>query len=927
MAKQLHPPVTTLDVTDGVTTVTDVKEIDVTGASVADGGNGQAQLTIAGSQVKVTTNDTTPDFLSNKVTAGAGISLNILNPAGDEELEIVAAGGGGSLNAFNGTTKPIYPADTELLQIPFAALSAGVLSDAETDKDTQLTFYSQYDITTPASGANDAFFQDVLIYLDGEGADEDTTISDLSLVGNTVTFTGGAKLDDAATKFNATTSFYFPGTGTDSIRIPATNTLYDLRSGNFTIEFFFRREGAGGSNARIFATRDGATIAGLLIEDDAGVIKFSASSDGLSYDYANGVTIIASPTLNEWYHIAIERNRRVNSYSLDSLNVYVDGVLAHSVTLDPFSIDVLYFDPGGSARWTLGGSSITSNSLNGRIEQFRTSLGNARYWSNFSVPKSAFGTALDDTHDPFESQVFFYHPGEGTNGQASIPDITSLQLTTTLNGGMTLSNSQTKFNATTSIQFDGTDDYYVVDSSSDGFLEFSAPDVAWTFDCWVRFDATGNAETIVGNYRPTVEWAWSIVKNASDQIVLTVHEDDVLFDVLTHTTTLSAATWYHVHACVDFVANKLYLAIDGVLETANIVNATFVGWFGDTNIGARQNSGGTFIEFLDGNLEQVRFTYGFNRAGATVVLPTAAPPLYPIAYDLYGKNVYVNVTGDGTDATQDAIADVGRRAIDTTDLNIQSGLLQSITQVVFTDSTTSMEFDNDDTKWFQIPFPVGGLGDKWTIELYYYPNTTGNEEVLISNKQTGGTTGFELKRQTNDRLAVTLDGDNNIEAASQATVSGQWHHISVQSANGIVNVSQQGRNNIFGFGIPAPNLGTNPFYVGRRPVGVGSSNPANGFIGYVRITLGAWRYPYYFNNRKNTNLSGLIPPVNTVPVTTPATITLGSQTVLNLTNSTPEQLNQLLHNKDATETTITVAIDNLEDDNATVTLDTSILAI
>ena len=924
MAKQLHPPVTTLDVTDGVTTVTDVKEIDVTGATVADGGNGTANLTIAGSQVKVTTNDTTPDFLSNKVTAGAGITLNILNPAGDEELEIVAAGGGGALTPFNVTTKPIFPADFEEIEIPFPALSGGILSDALTDVDGELCFFSQYDVTVPRAGEDDAFFQDVLIYFDGEGADEDTSIADLSLVGNVPTFTGGAKLDDGATKFNATTSFYFPGTGTDSVRIPATDNLFDLRSCQFTIEFFMRREGTGGSNARIFATRDGATIAGLLIEDDAGVIKFSASSDGISYDYANGVTIIASPTTNEWYHIAIERVRRISSFSLDKLRVYVDGVLAHTVALDPFSRDLIYFDPGGSARWTLGGSSITSNSFNGRIEQFRVSLNNPRYWNNFPVPKSPFGTSLDDTYDPFESQVLFYHPGEGTNGQASIPDITTLQLVNTLTGGMTLSNAQVKFNATTSIRFDGVDDYYEVGSTTDLFLDFTSSNTAWTTDFWVRFDALGSAEYIVGNYRDTVEWVYTIYKNAGNQMVLEFWEFDAIFDQIVHSTVLVAAQWYHVHACVDGNAGKLYLAVDGVLETANIVNAEFPFFQNDFVIGMLRNAAGTPGNFLAGHLEQMRFTQGFNRAGAAVVLPTAAPPLYPIDFDIFGKNVYVNITGDGTDGTQDAIVDVGRR---NTPITVSAPLLQSNSQPIFNDSVTSMEFDNDDTKFIIIPFPVGGFPDEWCIELYYYPNTTGAEEVLISNKQSGGTTGFELKRQTNDRLAITLDGDNNIEGASKATVASQWSHISVQGANGIVNVSQAGRNNIFGFGIPPINIGTDPFYVGRRPPGVGTSDPANGFIGEVRFTIGAWRYPIFVNNRRNTNLNDLLPPVNAVPISTDPTITLGSKTTIETVGGTTSQLNQILHNKDAVNGNITVQVKNTADDNAPVVLSGNILSI
>ena len=97
MAKQLHPPVTTIETTDGITTVTDVKEIDFTsGAVVTDGGNGSAQVAISGTtdeQAKVSANDTTTDFLLNKIVAGTNITINELNDGGNETLEVVAAGG------------------------------------------------------------------------------------------------------------------------------------------------------------------------------------------------------------------------------------------------------------------------------------------------------------------------------------------------------------------------------------------------------------------------------------------------------------------------------------------------------------------------------------------------------------------------------------------------------------------------------------------------------------------------------------------------------------------------------------------------------------------------------------------------------------------------------------------------------------------
>ena len=43
-------------------------------------------------KVKVTENDTTPDYLANKIVAGQNIGLLVLNPGGDEKLEISVVG-------------------------------------------------------------------------------------------------------------------------------------------------------------------------------------------------------------------------------------------------------------------------------------------------------------------------------------------------------------------------------------------------------------------------------------------------------------------------------------------------------------------------------------------------------------------------------------------------------------------------------------------------------------------------------------------------------------------------------------------------------------------------------------------------------------------------------------------------------------------
>jgi hypothetical protein len=55
-------------------------------------------------KVKISANDTTTNFLENKLVAGANVTLNVLNEGANETIEIVSSGGGASVwGAITGT--------------------------------------------------------------------------------------------------------------------------------------------------------------------------------------------------------------------------------------------------------------------------------------------------------------------------------------------------------------------------------------------------------------------------------------------------------------------------------------------------------------------------------------------------------------------------------------------------------------------------------------------------------------------------------------------------------------------------------------------------------------------------------------------------------------------------------------------------------
>ncbi len=75
------------------------------GQSTTNPSGNHAQITITDHNVRVDSSDTTPAGLAAKLVAGTGISLTVLSPGGDEQIEITNTGGGGSgITSINGDT-------------------------------------------------------------------------------------------------------------------------------------------------------------------------------------------------------------------------------------------------------------------------------------------------------------------------------------------------------------------------------------------------------------------------------------------------------------------------------------------------------------------------------------------------------------------------------------------------------------------------------------------------------------------------------------------------------------------------------------------------------------------------------------------------------------------------------------------------------
>lgn len=199
------------------------------------------------------------------------------------------------------------------------------------------------------------------------GSDASTTVTDEA--GHTVTATGNAQIDTAQSKFGGA-SCLFDGTG-DYISVTNNDDLY-LGSKSFTLDLWYRLNAypATGNHFALFTHTNGTDL--LLL---------SVFTDGLGahgyYAYFNGWGAFreASQSLNTWYHVAFVRSGSLFAF-------YHNGSLLGSKQSLTSGL------PQISANLTISYRNAGSpDYFNGWIDEYRLSVGIARYEGNF-VPES-----------------------------------------------------------------------------------------------------------------------------------------------------------------------------------------------------------------------------------------------------------------------------------------------------------------------------------------------------------------------------------------------------------------------------------------------------------------------------------------------------------------------------------------------------------
>jgi hypothetical protein len=221
----------------------------------------------------------------------------------------------------------------------------------------------------PARRLPDAFTK-LLLHCDGVNAS--TTFTDSSANAFTVTPNGNAQISTAQSKFGGASAL-FDGSG-DYLSI-ADHADFEFGSGDFTIDWWMRPSGLGGSQT-IITKRAGLADSGSfhVFASGASVLFYASSSGSGSWEVASGVAL-GTIADNTWSHHEVVR-------SGNNFYCFKDGVQTGSTSSALTLVD--------EAHPVLIGGEAAGQYYNGCIDELRISKGIARHTSAFSPPTAAY---------------------------------------------------------------------------------------------------------------------------------------------------------------------------------------------------------------------------------------------------------------------------------------------------------------------------------------------------------------------------------------------------------------------------------------------------------------------------------------------------------------------------------------------------------
>ena len=306
--------------------------------------------------------------------------------------------------------------------------------------------------------------------------------------------------------------------------------------------------------------------------------------------FSGGFEIPFTPTNNTWYHIAVTRQANV-------IRMFVDGVQGRDSSGNLLSTtDTTNFAYGN---YLLPGD-ISNSAYRVRFDDFRVTIGSARYTADFTPPAEELPAT---NGDPYFASVQLLL-------QDSLLD-ESLQNQTLNSTNASTSALVVKYGSS-SLEFTGG---YLTNPQTG----ISLGNGDYTLEFWLYLNSTGTATRYIwdtanfgsSNYRPEI-WVQS-------DTTMTLYAAGYRLD---SNPVLSLAKWHHIALVRNGGVAKWY--IDGQDETASLIGAE-QDW-GASAAGTIIGESYSGVNPLNGYIDSLRLTRGIARYTANFNPPIAAFP-------------------------------------------------------------------------------------------------------------------------------------------------------------------------------------------------------------------------------------------------------------------------------------------------------------
>ena len=660
----------------------------------------------------------------------------------------------------------------------------------------------------------DPYFKYVTMLLPGNGTNgaQNNTFIDSSTNALALTRNGNTS-QGTFSPYNPNWSIYFAG---NNYITSASNAVFAPGTGDFTVECWVNIQTlpASGAIAPIFQNDSGLTSTSdkfwFGVYNNARTYQLYLGRHTTSTNSAVNWT----PSVNVWYHIAIERQSGTTL-------MFINGV--QQTVTNSTAMNGISFGQNG----VMAGAISTPYYLTGYISNMRYIVGAALYTSSFT-PSTTPLTTTSQGASASQVEWLVCQSNRFIDNSSNAFAVTG-----------TSSPSVQRFSP-----FSPPSPYSVATNGGSGYFDGSGDNLQVT---------TATAAVVVTGGAFTLE-AWAYNLNSGGSYYMMISEDDgsstgqcfqfrvnanklelVYFTTsarssavtVTSTASVPLNCWNHLAVSWGGAGTGIRLFINGVLDTTT---ANVAAIYAPATIKAAVGSqllASPAPGYWTGYISDARILKGTQLYTATFTPPPS--PLTAIANT--ARLCSMTNAGIIDNSMINDFETVGNAQISTA-------------QSKFGGSSIAFDGTGD---WLLMPNTINqalGTSD-FTIEGWFYLNATGIAQGIVSKGTS--TTGWSVNITSGNKLQFSYTASNLTGATTLS--SGVWYYFSVVrsgSASGNLKIYLNGSADATSAGAVTDNFNqTSVMYVGADRVG---TSAMNGYVDDLRITRGIARYTTNFSS-------------------------------------------------------------------------------